>query len=149
MPNYNNSRIYAIRSISNGLTYVGSTTRTLAQRMTGHRSALKRYGDGKGHYITSYRVLEADDARDSGVVEETGDFVMSLFRPDQAIGSEDGITGAFNLQLLKSRHGGKGHSANLRFSNLSLAIVDSLDRKITTILRPHLSLSSPPPPATG
>jgi hypothetical protein len=73
--------------------------------------------------------LEADDARDSGVVEETGDFVLSLFRPDQAIGSEDGITGAFNLQLLKSRHGGKGHSANLRFSNLSLAIVDSLDRR--------------------
>jgi len=73
--------------------------------------------------------LEADDARDSGVVEETGDFVMSLFRPDQAISSEDAITGAFNIQLLKSRHGGKGHSANLRFSNLSLAIVDALDRK--------------------
>jgi hypothetical protein len=73
--------------------------------------------------------LEADDARDSGVVEETGDFVMSLFRPDQAIGSEDAITGAFNIQLLKSRHGGKGHSANLRFSNMSLVIVDSLDRK--------------------
>ena len=75
--------------------------------------------------------LEADDARDSGVVEETGDFVMSLFRPDQAIGSEDAITGAFNIQLLKSRHGGKGHHANLRFSNLSLAIADTLDRKAT------------------
>lgn len=72
--------------------------------------------------------LEADDARDSGVVEETGDFVMSLVRPDQAIG-QDAITGAFNLQLLKSRHGGKGHTANLRFSSMSLAIVDALDRQ--------------------
>jgi hypothetical protein len=72
--------------------------------------------------------LEADDARDSGVVEETADFVLSLFRPDQAIG-QDAVTGAFQLQLLKSRHGGKGTTANLRFSNMSLAIVDSLDRK--------------------
>jgi len=73
--------------------------------------------------------FDADSARDSGVVEETGDFVMSLFRPDQAIGVDDAITGVFNVQLLKSRHGGKGSSANLRFSNMSLALVDSLDRK--------------------
>lgn len=73
--------------------------------------------------------LDAGDARDSGVVEETGDFVLSLFRPDQAIGEEDAVTGAFNIQLLKSRHGGKGMSASLRFSNMSLVIVDSLDRK--------------------
>jgi hypothetical protein len=73
--------------------------------------------------------LDADDARDSGVVEETGDFVLSLFRPDQAVG-EDGITGSFQAQLLKSRHGGKGAVANLRFSNMSLVIVDSLDRKL-------------------
>ena len=73
--------------------------------------------------------LEADDARDSGVVEETADFVVSLFRPDQAIGPADAITGAFNMQLLKSRHGGKGAHANMRFSNLSLVIVDTLNSK--------------------
>lgn len=72
--------------------------------------------------------LEADNARDSGVVEETGDFVLSLFRPDQAVGS-DGITGSLQAQLLKSRHGGKGAVAALRFSNLSLVIVDALDKK--------------------
>lgn len=76
--------------------------------------------------------LEADDARDSGVIEETGDFVMGMFRPalmrrqDGTV--EDEVNGAFNLQLLKSRHGGKGRVFNLRFSTLSLVIVDALDR---------------------
>lgn len=78
--------------------------------------------------------LDSDDARDSGVIEETADFVISLFRPDNAIDSHNAdavpvVTGAFNAQLLKSRHGGKGRMVNLRFSNMSLAIVDSLDRK--------------------
>jgi hypothetical protein len=75
--------------------------------------------------------LSADDARDSGVVDETGDFVFSLFRPDQ-LQNKDDLTGAlpiqsgnFNLQILKSRHGGKGHLSNLRMSLMSLAIVDA------------------------
>lgn len=79
--------------------------------------------------------LTADDARDSGVVDETGDFVFSLFRPDQLVNKDD-LTGAlpmqsgnFNLQILKSRHGGKGHLSNLRMSLMSLVIVDAvLDR---------------------
>lgn len=78
--------------------------------------------------------LDSDDARDSGVIEETADFVISLFRPDNAIDSHNAdavpvVTGAFNAQLLKSRHGGKGRLVTLRFSNMSLAIVDTLDRK--------------------
>lgn len=78
--------------------------------------------------------LSLDDARDSGVIEETGDFVAALYRPDQAVQKDETNsasiqTGSFNLQLLKSRHGGKGRVFNLRLSNLSLAIVDSLDRK--------------------
>ena len=78
--------------------------------------------------------LSLDDARDSGVVEETGDFVLSLFRPDQQANKADPTgaplpqTGAFNAQLLKSRHGGKGRVFNMQMSLLSLAIVDKLDR---------------------
>lgn len=72
--------------------------------------------------------LTADDARDSGVIEETGDFVLSLFRPDQ-ITNKDGElghqTGAFNAGLLKSRHGGKGRVFNLKMSLMSLVIVDA------------------------
>ena len=76
--------------------------------------------------------LDADDARDSGVIEETADFLLTLFRPDTAVMRDDGqqaVTGAFNVGLPKSRHGGAGRVFNLRFSNLSLAIVDALDRK--------------------
>ena len=76
--------------------------------------------------------LSADDARDSGVVDETGDFVLSLFRPDQ-LANRDDPTGAlplqsgnFNMQILKSRHGGKGRVSQLRFSLMSLAITDAV-----------------------
>lgn len=78
--------------------------------------------------------LSADDARDSGVIDETGDFVVSLFRPDQMVSRESisgelpQQTGAFNAQLLKSRHGGKGRTFNMKFSNMSLVIVDQMDR---------------------
>lgn len=73
--------------------------------------------------------LTGDDARDSGVVDETGDFVFGMFRPDQVqdragVGEAHEQTGVYNLQLLKSRHGGKGRTFNMRFSNMSLAIVD-------------------------
>ena len=78
--------------------------------------------------------LEADDARDAGTIEETGDFVFGLYRPGTGVAGdqekiEDRVSGAFNVGILKSRHGGKGRVANLRFSHMSLAIVDSLDRK--------------------
>jgi len=76
--------------------------------------------------------LTADDARDSGVVDETADFVLSLFRPDQLVNRDDptGVlppqTGNFNVGLLKSRHGGKGRVFQLRISSMSLAIADAI-----------------------
>jgi hypothetical protein len=77
--------------------------------------------------------LQADDARDSGVIEETGDFVLSLFKPDEAVDAAAGqpgmVTGAMSLGVLKSRHGGKGRVFNLRYSAASLVIVDSSNRK--------------------
>lgn len=75
--------------------------------------------------------LSVDDARDSGVIEETGDFILALYRPDQA-DNKDGVTevtGAFNSQLLKSRHGGNGRVFNFRFSNFSLTLVDNLNAR--------------------
>ena len=40
MPNYQNSKVYSIRSLSRPeLIYVGSTTQTLSQRMVKHRKA--------------------------------------------------------------------------------------------------------------
>lgn len=73
--------------------------------------------------------LGLNASRDAGTVEETGDFVISLFRPDQ-VEQPDGtplpLTGAFNLGVLKSRHGGVGRVANLKFSNMSLAMTDAV-----------------------
>jgi hypothetical protein len=81
--------------------------------------------------------LTLDDARDSGVIEETGDFVFGLFRPEMLVDRNNPQavapvpSGVFNLALLKSRHGGAGRQFNLKMSPLSLAIVDVLDRKAT------------------
>jgi hypothetical protein len=63
-------------------------------------------------------------ARDSGVVEETADFVMSLWRPDTAQGKPmEEHTGELKLSIGKSRHGGTGHVEQFIFAPLSLAIV--------------------------
>lgn len=78
--------------------------------------------------------LVLDAARDAGTVEETADFVVSLFRPDQQVNRDTGDrpfqSGAFNAQLLKSRHGNEGALCNLQFSFMSLAIVDKTFDKV-------------------
>ncbi|MGZ4745627.1 MAG: DnaB-like helicase C-terminal domain-containing protein [Oryzihumus sp.] len=75
------------------------------------------------------RPLESSDARDSGVVEETADFVMTIYRPDDALKAvvED-KNGRLVLGLPKSRHGGKGRTFNLVFAQGSLAIVDAMGK---------------------
>lgn len=88
--------------------------------------------------------LSLDDARDAGTIEETGDFVVSFFRPDQ-VEQPDGTplppTGALNAGLLKSRHGGVGRVFNLKISPLSLAITDSMfDRQNTARVQQEISL---------
>lgn len=72
------------------------------------------------------RPLEISDARGSGVIEETADFLISLHRPDDAVGREGKSTGgALIAQLLKSRHGNRNRIAPLRFGRLSLVIADA------------------------
>lgn len=74
--------------------------------------------------------LDMDDARDSGVVEETADFMLSLWRPDDALqmdGNEAKPTGRVKLTLLKSRHGNKGSVIDLQMDLLTLAMVDMTD----------------------
>lgn len=80
----------------------------------------------------SGKPLTLDDARDSGVIEETGDYVLGLFRPDQLVDKNNPDApqlpqnGGFKVQILKSRHGGVGRVFDLRLSLMSLAIVDVL-----------------------
>ena len=68
------------------------------------------------------------DMRDSGKVEETGDFVLGLHRPamDPEIGGSatDELWAQMVLEFLKSRRGGTGRTVKLAYSQASLAIVD-------------------------
>lgn len=75
------------------------------------------------------RPIDVSDARDSGVVEETADFLLSIFVPDDAVAvnHEGKVVAANTLRLgvLKSRHGGKGRHFTLTMDRLSLAIVEA------------------------
>jgi hypothetical protein len=69
-----------------------------------------------------------DSARDSGVVEETADFVMSLWSPDTVAGKNlDDRKGEFKLKVQKSRHGGAGYIEHFYLAPLSLAVVPATD----------------------
>lgn len=62
--------------------------------------------------------------RDSGVVEETADFLLTMWRPDTSQGKPmEEQKGDLNMSIAKSRHGGVGHVEHFVFAPLSLAIV--------------------------
>ena len=62
MVNYQNSKIYSIRSYQTDEIYIGSTTQTLAKRFHTHKTGYKQYLDGKYPYILSFEILEHGDA---------------------------------------------------------------------------------------
>lgn len=74
---------------------------------------------------TDGRPIDADDARDSGVVEETADFVVSIYRPDDALSVNGQPTGVIKMAILKSRHGNRDRVASLQMGMLSLVITDA------------------------
>jgi 5S rRNA maturation endonuclease (ribonuclease M5) len=76
--------------------------------------------------------LEMDDARDAGQIEETADFLLSLYRPDLALQTEDPDSnvrvqqnGKLFADLMKSRHGGVGQKFAFQMDLAHLAIVDA------------------------
>ncbi len=76
------------------------------------------------------RPLDLDDARDSGVIEETADFLPSIYRPELAIKDENARSvpdGLVRMGLLKSRHGGTGRTIDLKFGPASLVMADPYD----------------------
>jgi len=58
---YKNGKIYRIVCNQTGLQYIGSTCKTLKQRLQQHKTSYKGYKDGNGHYITSFKILEKND----------------------------------------------------------------------------------------
>jgi hypothetical protein len=60
---YSKSKIYKIVDYSTNNIYVGSTLKTLSNRLAQHRSTYKVYLNGKYHYVTSFKVLENNNYR--------------------------------------------------------------------------------------
>lgn len=71
---------------------------------------------------------DMSSARDSGVVEETADFLMSLWRTDQRKGkNQNEMTGEVHLKILKSRHGGVATHLTMQSTPATLALVPAQD----------------------
>lgn len=71
--------------------------------------------------------LTLDMARDSGAIEETGDFVMSLYAPSHRDTADVGQMtykdrAELKLDLLKSRHGNVNKTVSMYFAPMSLAV---------------------------
>lgn len=63
MVNYQDGKVYVIKSPNTDKCYIGSTTKKyLSQRMEVHRYDHQRYLDGKRWKITSFEIFEAGDA---------------------------------------------------------------------------------------
>ena len=59
---YQNGKIYTIRSHQTDKFYIGSTTQPLSKRLSCHKAHLRAYLDGKHHKITSFDIIEYGDA---------------------------------------------------------------------------------------
>lgn len=72
--------------------------------------------------------IKLSDARESGVIEETADFALSLMNDmnNPGVGPKE-TTGKVKIEFLKSRHGGVGVDAELCFAPVSLAMVPMHD----------------------
>jgi gas vesicle protein len=61
MPNYQNGKIYSLRSHQTDDVYIGSTTLSLALRKAGHVGDFKRWLNGCKNYVTSFEIIKYDD----------------------------------------------------------------------------------------
>ncbi len=62
MPDYAKSKIYKVVDLDSNTCYIGSTCRTLEQRLISHVSQYKSYSLGKStKYVSSFKILELDD----------------------------------------------------------------------------------------
>ena len=59
---YKNGKVYCLRSHQTDDVYIGSTCTPLHKRLYYHRSDYTRWKDDKYHYVTSFKILEYDDA---------------------------------------------------------------------------------------
>jgi hypothetical protein len=63
MPEYKNSKIYAIKSEQANKYYIGATTKRLCQRMAQHRQNYNKYINKTIEYDSSFDILKFSDAQ--------------------------------------------------------------------------------------
>ena len=61
MNKFQSGKIYKIVDNTTDLIYIGSTCKTLNQRLRGHKSDYKSFQAGKMNFITSFKILENND----------------------------------------------------------------------------------------
>jgi hypothetical protein len=61
MPNYNQGKVYMLSSAQTTDVYIGSTCKTLKQRLDSHKHDFKRWLNGTNHYVSSYELVKYDD----------------------------------------------------------------------------------------
>ena len=62
MVNYELGKIYKLVCNNTELIYIGSTCqKLLSQRLSGHVADYKRWKNGKGNYVTSFKIIEGGD----------------------------------------------------------------------------------------
>jgi hypothetical protein len=77
-----------------------------------------------------------DAGRDSGALEETADFLLGMWRPEDAIGRTPAERdGAIDFRILKSRHGGRGASLRMQWSPVTLVCVPLTDPLVSRARR--------------
>lgn len=60
--NYQNGKLYKLKTAVSPLIYVGSTTKEyLCQRQSNHKANWKRYKAGKGNYISAFDLFDLGD----------------------------------------------------------------------------------------
>jgi hypothetical protein len=61
---YNKGKIYKIISLNDdSLVYYGSTCQRLSKRLSGHKTKHIQYQKGKGDYVTSFKVFDAENVK--------------------------------------------------------------------------------------
>ena len=61
MNKYQNGKIYKLINIEGTLTYIGSTTQSLAKRKANHHSNYKNWINGTYHFVSSYKIFDDDE----------------------------------------------------------------------------------------
>jgi hypothetical protein len=61
MPNYQNGKIYSLRSYQTDDIYIGSTTNPLSKRFYQHKSKYNRWLNDSYHYVSSFELFKYDD----------------------------------------------------------------------------------------